>query len=603
MSDDQYSSDPETPPKESKTPPKENPSISNIGSLLENESDRGSLDDSGDDLTEEQNELLTRLLQVCSDESIDTCKKTLKRHNFNVDSAALELLMPSSTPQSNSATNFPSLSSRAVPTDIPRPQSMDDIVRAQPISSQNSLNESTDSNFSVLQQSENQNIVRQRRNVMSSAQTQSSTSRPRTNGQSYANIARRANRQSILDRLPIATTWILAQILKIVQMPVIALCRLATTVLPESISRPVSNLLLPSARATNGGQAWTIPMNASSISRSDLSPRQEVANSVELLKKDFPIYENINFFQGDYNEALSKCKSQVKYLLVYLHVPEHQETKNFLNDSYENIKKFQETDTDNALVWTCRLDSREGAFVASELFISVFPCLALLAPVSSARVSCINQIYEAKDFDQLLKSKDDFSGELVVLLEEKRKRESDVRLRKEQEQEYEQATLRDAQNMSKKLEEERKVEMKKQEIQDKKDDLASAKAEALKLIESEVDSQASNSTSSAAATCKVMVRMPDGKRLEKVFGQDLEIRHIRAFILCDEQISSLEFGIQSQFPNKTYANDQEKISTAFNNAKSQLLFIKSAKDESIEENSSSETESESESSTEEEDSE
>ena len=58
MSDDQYSSDPETPPKESKTPPKENPSISNIGSLLENESDRGSLDDSGDDLTEEQNELL-----------------------------------------------------------------------------------------------------------------------------------------------------------------------------------------------------------------------------------------------------------------------------------------------------------------------------------------------------------------------------------------------------------------------------------------------------------------------------------------------------------------------------------------------------------------
>ena len=335
-------------------------------------------------------------------------------------------------------------------------------------------------------------------------------------------------------------------------MPVIALCRLATTVLPESISRPVSNLLLPSARATNGGQAWTIPMNASSISRSDLSPRQEVANSVELLKKDFPIYENINFFQGDYNEALSKCKSQVKYLLVYLHVPEHQETKNFLNDSYENIKKFQETDTDNALVWTCRLDSREGAFVASELFISVFPCLALLAPVSSARVSCINQIYEAKDFDQLLKSKDDFSGELVVLLEEKRKRESDVRLRKEQEQEYEQATLRDAQNMSKKLEEERKVEMKKQEIQDKKDDLASAKAEAMKLIESEVDSQASTSTSSAAATCKVMVRMPDGKRLEKVFGQDLEIRHIRAFILCDEQISSLEFGIQSQFPNKTY---------------------------------------------------
>ena len=49
-------------------------------------------DDSNSNLTEEQNQLVTQLLQVCSDETLETCKKALIRHNFNIDRAALELL-------------------------------------------------------------------------------------------------------------------------------------------------------------------------------------------------------------------------------------------------------------------------------------------------------------------------------------------------------------------------------------------------------------------------------------------------------------------------------------------------------------------------------
>lgn len=650
MSDDQYSSDPETPPKRqtptatgNSTPEPVSTSIAakTESNRPDNESDRGSLgqdasvdgdvgpptvpplptklpNNNEDDFTEEQNELVAQLLMVCSEESAEACKKALKRHNFNVDMAALELLTPAGEPAVVESTAMANQSQTAPDLDVHFPRLDQSQSRGTDMeetqaststsaSANTNANSHTQSNFSSSNyQPPSLPNLRQRRNNQSPRPTTSVSASASANlndnnsrniqNLSYAAAARA--RSSETDMVP----WLLSKLITIFKLPVSLIFSILTAIFPARVVRSISSLTRAASSSSYSqgtpGSASSSHSQSSSLlnlgSRSNFSPREEVKNSIELLINKHPEYSSFPFFKGDYNEVLSKCKTEVKYLIVYIHVDENDQTDQFLNNLHPFLDNFFKEAAPESLFWTCRLDSREGAKVSSELFISVYPCLALLAPVSSARVSCINQIYEAEEFDKILKSKDDFFGEMVVLLEEKRKRESDIRLRREQEQEYQLASMRDTEKLQKKQEEVKKIELKKQEIQNKKDLVSEAKSEAKKLVEEEVDSCLDGSESSAVDFCKIMVRLPDGSRIEKKFKSDLKIKHVRALIMMNELVTSVEFVIQSQFPSKTYANDDETISSAFNNSKSQLLFIKAAKDESIEENSSSETESSSE---------
>lgn len=142
--------------------------------------------------------------------------------------------------------------------------------------------------------------------------------------------------------------------------------------------------------------------------------------------------------------------------------------------------------------------------------------------------------------------------------------------------------------MQEKEEIKRKAEQKSLEIQNKKDIIKQTKESARELIANEVD----NATLDPKSTVKVAIKMPNGNRLSKNFSSLHTIHHLRSFILMDDQISSLEFIIGSNFPSKTYENDEVSLEEAFGGAKNQLLFIKAAKDDTIEENSSSTEDSE-----------
>jgi len=285
-------------------------------------------------------------------------------------------------------------------------------------------------------------------------------------------------------------------------------------------------------------------------------------------------------------------------LLLYLHVPEHEDTKTFLESGNSLIKEFIQQN-DEALIWTCRLDTREGAHVANELFIHDFPCLALLAPVSSARVSCIQQINNFSTennggWKDLLEAKENFTGELVLLKEEKRKRESDIRLRKEQEQEYKKAIEADLERQQVKADAIRKEEEKRKTITDKKNAIALAKEQANEMLEDlpDLDNVESILTENCGPTIKINVRMPNGSTMQKTFLKSCQIKHIRALILTNDQINSINFEIQSRFPNKTFNDKEQNLEDAFGNVKSQLLFIQAARDEALGENSQEEEEDE-----------
>lgn len=179
------------------------------------------------------------------------------------------------------------------------------------------------------------------------------------------------------------------------------------------------------------------------------------------------------------------------------------------------------------------------------------------------------------------------SGELVVLKDEKRAREGEQRLRREQEREYDAAVKADMERQHQR-EQVARVEKEKKEAKEKKlNDIDEAKARAVELL----DRLGEVGDGQQGSGCKVVVQMPSGKRIERVFNQENQIKHVRAMILIQDETTALDFKMVSRFPKKVFSNSEEVLSAAFNNAKSQLLFLESTRDESIEDSSSDETSS------------
>lgn len=75
----------------------------------------------------------------------------------------------------------------------------------------------------------------------------------------------------------------------------------------------------------------------------------------------------------------------------------------------------------------------------------------------------------------------------------------------------------------------------------------------------------------------VVVRTPNGLRLRHEFTDVSQIKHVRAWITTEIQTTS--FTILSQFPEKSYTDDEKLLKDAFSEVKKQMLIVQLEEDE------------------------
>ena len=220
----------------------------------------------------------------------------------------------------------------------------------------------------------------------------------------------------------------------------------------------------------------------------------------------------------------------------------------------------------------------EGTLAVSELMITKYPCLSLLAPKNAAHVSVISRI-ESPYIAELKNSVQNYEGEMVVLKAEKQARDQETRLRQTQEADYQKTLQADQLRMQQKIEEERISKEKEQEKHEKAVALALAKDTAEKILQ-EVDQMEKDDI------FKIRVKMPSGLQLQQEFSSLASIRHVRALVLVQDEIKNNQFSLTSQFPTKIYLNEEESLASAFGANKNQILFIKLNSEEESEDTSS-----------------
>ncbi|KAG9339301.1 hypothetical protein JZ751_023855 [Albula glossodonta] len=83
------------------------------------------------------------------------------------------------------------------------------------------------------------------------------------------------------------------------------------------------------------------------------------------------------FYQGTYSQALNDAKRELRFLLVYLHGDDHQDTDEFCRNTLctEEVLTFINT---RMLFWACSTSKPEGYRVSQALRENVYPFLAVI---------------------------------------------------------------------------------------------------------------------------------------------------------------------------------------------------------------------------------
>ena len=103
------------------------------------------------------------------------------------------------------------------------------------------------------------------------------------------------------------------------------------------------------------GLSWLqAATNTKAIIPAGLSRKEQVKKSIEIIKSSCPELGDIDFIEGSYSDALTRSKKEVRYLVCYVHLDEHEDTKLFLEKITGELKDFLRQN--DALFWGCSFD-------------------------------------------------------------------------------------------------------------------------------------------------------------------------------------------------------------------------------------------------------
>lgn len=290
------------------------------------------------------------------------------------------------------------------------------------------------------------------------------------------------------------------------------------------------------------------------------------------------------FYQGSYSQALNDAKRELRFLLVYLHSSEHQDTDKFCRSTMTN-DGFREYVNGNMLFWGANVRSQEGNRVSRALRETTYPFLALIC-LRDNRMNVVGRMEGLMNVDGyvslLARLIEDNEPALVAARVDRQERSHAQQLRDEQDEAYYESVRADQEKERKKREEEDK---KRQEEENKRKKKEARQNRAESIARERVDRKLKvpeEPESSHPDAIRVLMKLSNGKRLERRFLKSHPLQALYDFVFCDEE-SPAEFVLVSNFPRKVYALDSSSENQTLEDAgieTNATLFVQNVEDES-----------------------
>ncbi|KAM9312930.1 FAS-associated factor 2 [Gastrophryne carolinensis] len=292
------------------------------------------------------------------------------------------------------------------------------------------------------------------------------------------------------------------------------------------------------------------------------------------------------FYQGTYSQALNDAKQELRFLLVYLHGEDHQDSDEFCRNTLCTSEVSQFINS-RMLFWACSTNKPEGFRVSQALRENTYPFLAMIM-LKDRRMTVVGRLeglIQPQDLmNQLTFIMDANQTYLVSERLEREERNQTQVLRQQQDEAYLASLRADQEKERKKREkqeqkrrEEEEAQLRQQAEERKKRNLQEEKDRRSECLP--IEPQADHPDS-----VKIIFRMPNDTRVERrfLFTQSLSVLHDFLFSLKE---TPEHFQIVANFPRRVLPclpTEEAPVPPTLQEAglsRSQLLFVQDLTDE------------------------
>lgn len=308
---------------------------------------------------------------------------------------------------------------------------------------------------------------------------------------------------------------------------------------------PFLPLLLSRFQSTNRNRA----------SRRPLLPRDTATRFIREFEEEYG--ENqLPFLDKGYAHSLDEAKRDLKFLLVVLLSPEHDDTQGYVRETLlsAEVVSFLRNKDNNIILWGGSVQDSEAYQVSNAFGVTKFPYAALIAhapartgsrsssyatPSGMSILTSLAGPMPASEFlSRIRRAMDSHMPELTRLRADQAERDVTRSIREEQDTAYERSLARDRERAKQKREEEERKRIQVEEIAQAERELqrAAENKENWKLwraahIKAEPPASDKNAP-------RVSLRLPDGQRLIRRFDGASVIEDIYAFVECWEILNT-----------------------------------------------------------------
>jgi FAS-associated factor 2 len=297
--------------------------------------------------------------------------------------------------------------------------------------------------------------------------------------------------------------------------------------LPRLISRLSGTSQGTSSRHNAGG-------------RIALKPRDAAARFIREFEEEYGANE-LPFFENGYAQALDAAKRDLKFLLVVLVSPEHDDTASYIRETLlsPDVVNYIKNPENNILLWAGTVQDSEAYQVANALSCTKFPYAAVICntpAVSSTSMSVVcrlaGPIPPTTFLSKVQRTVEQHAPELTRIRLQRQEQDSVRSLREQQDSAYERSLAQDRERARKKKEEEDKKKREEEEARQAELEKENHARNLEQWRRWRAQSIKPEPRADAKDVVRISLRMPDGERLVRKFAADLGIEELYAFVEC-----------------------------------------------------------------------
>ncbi|KAJ5664513.1 hypothetical protein N7507_005244 [Penicillium longicatenatum] len=282
--------------------------------------------------------------------------------------------------------------------------------------------------------------------------------------------------------------------------------------------------------------------------RRSLGPKDTAARFIREFEEEHGSHP-IPFLENGYNMAMEKAHRDLKFLLVILISPEHDDTHGWVRDTLlaPEVVEFINDPRNNLLVWGGNVQDSEAYQVANSLRITKFPFAAVIVHtpnVSSTAMSVVGRVAgltAPTEFVNRLRTAISSNQEPLERIRSTRAEQQASRsLREQQDSAYERSLAIDRERARQRREAEAAQQREEQEAADRQAAEEKRQQDLIQWKQWRVQSLRQEPDPDAKDAVRISVRLPSGERIMRRFAPDADIEELYAVVECYEELQGGE---------------------------------------------------------------